>query len=369
MRHYPLIPSLGGDFEEPNAPLTALAAPGSGYNKSVNGTALWTNAMNKMLLSILKVLGRHEKSVIGSREIARQLKHQGVSLSERTVRYHMKLLDERGFTEVFAKEGRKITEKGKQELQKALVSEKVGFVVSRIDTLSYLTDFDLETMKGSVILNVSHIPERHFREAIKKMKPVFYSPYTMSDRVAVVRGGQQFGEALVPEGVIALGTICSVTINGIFLKSGIPVLSRFGGVLEVEGKAPKRFVSLISYEGSSLDPLEIFIRSGMTDVAGAVSMGEGKVLASFREIPVVSLDKALGVVRELEARGIRGIIKIGEPNNALFEIPVGMDRAGVAITGGLNPLAILEEMDIQCQSKAMSTLYEYSRLLPFKSLL
>ncbi|MDA8088390.1 MAG: NrpR regulatory domain-containing protein [Nitrospiraceae bacterium] len=325
--------------------------------------------MNKMLLAILKVIGRHEESVIGSREIARQLKRQGVSLSERTVRYHMKLLDERGFTEVFGKEGRKITEKGKQELQKALVSEKVGFVISRIDTLSYLTDFDLEKMEGKVILNVSYIPEGRFQDALRKMKPVFYSPYTMSDRVAVAKGGQTLGEAFVPEGSIALGTICSVTINGIFLKCGIPVLSRFGGVLEVEDGVPRRFVSLISYEGSSLDPLEIFIRSGMTDVDGAVSMGEGKVLASFREIPMVSLDKALRVVRELEARGIRGVIKIGEPNNALFEIPVGMDRAGVAITGGLNPLAILEEMDIQVQSKAMSTLYEYSRLLPLKSLL
>lgn len=327
------------------------------------------NTMNKVLMAILKVIGRNEESVIGSREIARQLKRQGISLSERTVRYHMKLLDERGFTEVFGREGRKITEKGKQELQKALVSEKVGFVISRIDALSYLTDFDLETMRGRVILNVSYIPEQCFEEALKKMRPVFYSPYTMSDRVAVAKGGQMLGDAFVPEGVVALGTVCSVTINGIFLKSGIPVLSRFGGVLEIEGKKPKRFLSLISYEGSSLDPLEIFIRSGMTDVAGAVGLGEGKVLASFREIPMVSMEKALKVARELEARGIGGIIKIGEPNNALFEIPVGMDRAGMTITGGLNPLAVLEESDIQARSKAMSTLYEYSELLPLKSLL
>ena len=325
--------------------------------------------MNKTVISILKVLGDQEKSIIGSREIARQLVRRGVSLSERTVRYHMKFLDEQGFTEAFGKEGRKITEKGKQELQKALVSEKVGFVISRIDTLSYMTDFDLESMKGGVILNVSCIPEAVFREALERMMPAFYSPYTMSDRVAAVKGGKTLGEFFVPEGMIALGTICSVTINGIFLKSGIPVLSRFGGMLEVEAGAPKRFVALVSYEGSSLDPLEIFIRSGMTDVGGAVGNGEGKVLASFREIPMVSVDKALKVVRGLEARGIGGIIRIGEPNNALFEIPVGMDRSGVAITGGLNPLAVLEEAGIRVRSHAMSTLYEYSRLVPFKSLL
>lgn len=325
--------------------------------------------MRKVVLSILKVLGGNEKAVIGSREIARQLKRRGVSLSERTVRYHMKFLDEQGFTDAFGKEGRRITEKGRQELQKALVLEKVGFVISRIDAFSYLTDFDLETMKGKVILNVSCIPEDVFREALEKMEPVFHSPYTMSDRVAVVKGGKALGDFFVPEGMVALGTVCSVTINGIFLKSGIPVLSRFGGMLEVEDSAPKRFVALISYEGSSLDPLEIFIRSGMTDVEGAVGTGEGKVLASFREIPMVSVDKALEVVRELEAKGIGGVIRIGEPNNPLFEIPVGMDRAGVAITGGLNPLAILEEAGIRVRSHAMSTLYEYSRLVPFQSLL
>jgi len=42
---------------------------------------------------------------------------------------------------------------------------------------------------------------------------------------------------------------CSVTINGIFLKAGIPVTSRFGGVVEIVDGKPERFISLISYEG------------------------------------------------------------------------------------------------------------------------
>ncbi|MDA8169428.1 MAG: NrpR regulatory domain-containing protein [Nitrospiraceae bacterium] len=325
--------------------------------------------MNRILISILKVLGRHEDTIIGSREIAKELKQLGVNLSERTVRYHLKLLDERGFTRVFGKEGRQITEKGKQELSKALVSDKIGFVISRIDTLSYLTGLDLDSMSGRIILNVSYIPERHFQEALKKMKPVFSSPYIMSGKVAIARGGQMIGDVYVPEGNVAFGSVCSVTINGIFLKAGIPVTSRFGGVLEIEGKQPRRFVSLISYEGSSLDPLEVFIRGRMTDVNGAVRLGEGKVLASFREIPTVCIDKARKVADELKKKGIGGVMRIGEPNNALFEVPVGLDRAGMAIIGGLNPLAALEELDIPAKSKAMSTLYEYSALVPFKSLL
>lgn len=325
--------------------------------------------MNKILLSILKVLERHENAVIGSREIAKELKPLGVSLSERTVRYHMKFLDEMGFTRVFGKEGRQITPDGRTELSKAQVSDKVGFVISRIDTLSYLADFDLRSFQGKVILNVSYIPERHFKEALKKMKPVFDSPYVMSDKVAVVRGGSSIGDVLIPQGKIAFGTVCSVTINGIFLKAGIPVTSRFGGVLEIEGNTPKRFVALISYEGSSLDPLEVFIRGKMTDVWGAVKHGAGNVLASFREIPTVCIENAIRVSDELREKGIGGIIKIGEPNSALFEVPVGMDKAGVVIIGGLNPVAVLAESRIEAESKAMSTLFDYSDLVPFKELL
>jgi hypothetical protein len=324
--------------------------------------------MNRILLPILRVLSRHGEEVIGSREIARELKQLGVRLSERTVRYHLKQLDEHGFTRPFGKEGRQITARGREELSKAFVSEKVGFVISRIDTLSYMTGFDPSTLTGKVILNVSYVPEHFHGDAVRIMKPVFASPYVMSDRVAMVRGGGVIGDVHVPEGKLAIGTVCSVTINGIFLKAGIPVTSKFGGLLEIEGRRPRRFVSLISYDGSSLDPLEIFIRSRMTDVSGAVRHGEGKVLASFREIPTVCIENALKVSEDLRKKGIGGVIRIGEPNNALYEVPVGMDRAGMVIIGGLNPIAVLEEAGIPTESKAMSTLCEYTSLVPFKSL-
>jgi hypothetical protein len=97
-----------------------------------------SQGMNKTMLAILKTLDGHS-DIVGSREIAKQLQLHGIDLTERTVRYHLKIMDERGYTEVFGKEGRKITEKGKKELGHSLVSEKIGFVISKIETLSYLT--------------------------------------------------------------------------------------------------------------------------------------------------------------------------------------------------------------------------------------
>jgi hypothetical protein len=323
--------------------------------------------MNKTMMAMLKILEKHQDVFLGSREISRQLKMHGIDLTERTVRYHLRILDERGFTKVFGREGRMITQKGKEELSQALVSDKVGFVISKIESLSYLMKLDLERMKGDIILNISFFPEERMKEALKIMEPVFSSPYVMSDRVVFYKGGEKVGDIVVPERQIGFGTVCSVTINGIFLKEGIPVTSKFGGVLQIHTE-PVRFTALISYEGSSLDPLEIFIKSRMTDVMNAVKNYNGNVLASFREIPVVSLKKAKELSAVLKEKGIGGILLIGNPNQPLLEMPVSMDKAGMVIVGGLNPIAALEEAGIPTISKAMSILHEYSDLVRFKAL-
>ncbi len=324
--------------------------------------------MNKTMFSILTVLDK-QSDIIGSKEISKHLKLHGVELTERTVRYHLKILDERGLTKVFGKEGRRITQKGREELTQSHVPEKVGFVINRMESLSYMTSFDMDRQEGDIILNVSYIHKKDLKDALKVMKPVYRSPYTMSDRLVIAGEGEQIGDVIVPEGKTGLGTVCSVTINGIFLKAGIPLVSRFGGVLQIEGSEPSRFTALISYEGSSLDPLEIFIRSKMTDVSGAVKNGSGRILSSFREVPVVGVDEAKSLAKKISDIGVGGILHIGNPNQPLLEMPVGIDKAGIVIVGGLNPIAAVEEAGIPTESRAMSTLYEYSKLISFKEAL
>ena len=62
--------------------------------------------MSKTMFAILTVLDK-QSDIIGSNEISKHLKPHGVDLTERTVRYHLKILDERGLTKVFGKEGEK----------------------------------------------------------------------------------------------------------------------------------------------------------------------------------------------------------------------------------------------------------------------
>jgi hypothetical protein len=107
----------------------------------------------------------------------------------------------------------------------------------------------------------------------------------------------------------------------------------------------------------------------MTDVIHAVKNHSGRILASFREEPVVGLDEAKSLAERMADTGIGGILLIGNPNQPLLEMPVGIDKAGIVVVGGLNPVAALEEAGIPTESRAMSTLYEYSKLISFKDAL
>ena len=320
--------------------------------------------MNKTMFSILRVLDKYE-DVVGSTELSRELLSHGIELSERTGRHYRKLLDQMSMTSVHGKRGRVMTDKGKAELSKAFVSERINFIISKIDSLSYLTDLNIETLEGNIILNISFFPEKKFRDVVRIVSGVFDSPYVMSNRIVLAKGGERIGDVQVPDGTVGLGTVCSITLNGIFLQSGIPVTSLYGGVMDIEVGTATCFPSLISYEGSSMDPLEILIKSRTTDVNGAVAHNNGKILASFREIPVVSMKEAEALKGRMAGKGLGGNIIFGKPNQPLLDVPVGVDKAGMIVAGGLNPIAAAEEAGIFTESKAMSTLYEYGRLLTF----
>ncbi len=322
----------------------------------------------RKLLAILRLLGR-AKEPLGASKLARQLEQEGIVLSERAVRYYLKIADELGYTELQGRQGRVITPEGKEELQKSSVADKVGFMLAKVQSLAYLSDFDPYKNRGRVILNVSYIPENKFARALKLMAPVFRSRLCMSSKVVFARSGELLGDELVPKGYVGLGTVCSVAINGILLKQGIPIEPRYGGLLEIEQRVPSRFVELISYEGCSLDPLEVFIRSRMTSARKASRQGSGIVGASFREAPAAAYKHLLSLIGELERIGIRGVPVIGQPAQPVMEVPVGVDRVGFVVYAGLNPIAAVEEARIETRSSALSMLYEWSQLRDFFDLL
>lgn len=327
-----------------------------------------TQEVKRKVIAILKIL-RDSKEPLGARVIAQRIKIHGIELGERAVRYHLKMMDERGLTELVGRDGRLVTDAGLEELKSALVRDKVGFAISRIEMLAFRTNFDLEKRLGWVPVNVSYFPKEKFDEALRIMKPVFERGLCVSDLVAVAGEGERLGDTIVPKGKSALATVCSIVVNGTLLKAGVPMDSRFGGILEMRTNKPLRFVELINYAGSSMDPSEVFIRAGMTSVTEVVRRGEGKILANYREIPSICRPIVEDNATKLKKVGIGGLIAMGNASEAICEIPVGLNRIGVILIGGLNPVAAAEEVGLNADSHAMSTVIEYQNLIKISSLI
>jgi repressor of nif and glnA expression len=283
------------------------------------------------------------------------------------VRYHLKLMDERGLTQLVGRrDGRILTGKGSEEVKSALVKDKVGFAISKIETLAFRTSFDSQKRCGLIPVNVSFIPEEKLDRALHAMKPAFEAGICVSDLVAVASEGEQLGEVTVPQGKKGLATVCSILFNGVMLKAGVPINSRFGGILQLRNHNPIRFVELIDYAGCSLDPSTIFIRARMTSVRRVVKTGEGDVLANFREIPSICRPVAEKVIASLGEAGFHGFMVMGDTSEPVCEIPVELDKIGMVLLGGLNPVAATEEAGIDTDNLAMSTVMEYQDLIKFQ---
>jgi hypothetical protein len=136
-------------------------------------------------------------------------------------------------------------------------------------------------------------------------------------------------------------------------------------LLEISKGRPVRFTQAINYDGSSIDPLEIFIKGGMTRVNEAVLTGNGRIGASFREIPSVAISRVEKLRKRLDKAGLGGILLIGRPGQPLLDIPVAEGRAGMIVAGGLNPMAAVEESGIVTENLAMGALVEFNNMIPF----
>ena len=316
------------------------------------------------LISILKVLSESSEP-LGSITIARRLEREGVFLSERAVRYHLKMSDERGFTQPAGRDGRLITQKGQQEVREALAPQHLGFVREKLEMLAYLTTFDPEKRTGQLPINTSVIDKDKFKKALSAMKDAFKAKICVSDLVAIAPEGEILGSVVVPGGKIGIATVCSVAINGVLLKTGIPTEYRFGGVLEIRNFKPRRFVSIIDYAGTSLDPSDQFIRARMTSVGEASRTGNGKILGVFRTIPAPAREITEEKIAKLKEIGINGVYNLGNTSEPFCQIPVALNRIGIVQTGGLNPMAAAVEVGIEVENMAESGMIDFNQLQSF----
>jgi hypothetical protein len=292
------------------------------------------------MMEILRILADREE-VLGAKTIAEELKKKGYNLGERAVRYHMRILDEKGFTERIGYAGRQITETGLKELEKGLIYDQVDFVFSKFEDMIYQTTLDPLNGKGSVVVNTSSFT--YTDDVMNILKEVFGKGIAVSPYI-----NTSFIET---ENKMKVETVCGTTIDGMLLRSGIPVIPQYGGVVEVEGNVPIRFTELISYKKTSMTPLEAFTDEDMTSVLQVIREGNGLIPANFRTIPSSARTKALKLFEDLEKIGISGLLKMGKSGESVLGVPVEEDMVGIAVIGGISPLCAAKEAGFEVNIK------------------
>ena len=306
----------------------------------------------RRMIEILRILNKQDKAT-GSKLIADELKEKGFNLGERAVRYHMQILDEKGYTEKMGYSGRRITELGREKLEKGLIYDQVDFIYSKFEELIYLTDFNYMDKTGNVVVNTSTI---YNEDSYNIIKHVFENGLSVSPYVNLNRVGSGTN--------LEIKTICGTTIDGILLKEGIASQPAYGGLLKIEDYYPVSFKEIISYKKTSITPLDAFIAPGMTSVLDVINDGTGYIPANFRLIPSVSYEKTSQIINNLKRIGVNGTIAISDDGEDILGLPIPKGMIGVAVIGGITPFCAVQELGYDIDIKTGEDLENFEKLTP-----
>jgi len=315
----------------------------------------------RLIIGILKTISENNEP-IGARLIADKMNERGYSLGERGVRYHLKILDANGFTKRVGYSGRIITKKGIAEINNALVGDRMGFVISRIHELLYSTTFDPYKKSGNIIINLSIMDKDDLYRNKELIHTVIQKGYTVSPLCHIFEGGEKVSNITIPQGSVGIATICALTIDGVLLKQGIPIETKYGGIIQVDNGTPVRFTDLISYTGTSLDPIMIFMSKKMTDVMGILDNDSGLLLGNLREAPIIAHEKIMDIISLLNGADIGGVIEHIHAGDTVLSAPISPGKIGIPIYAGVNPLVILVEKGIEVTTHPISLIMDYSEM-------
>ncbi|MEM2946369.1 MAG: NrpR regulatory domain-containing protein [Thermoproteota archaeon] len=299
-------------------------------------------------IGILRILSESSEPV-GSTTITRELVKRGFFINERTVRNYLKTLEDRGFVLSHGRNGRSITEAGLQELIGALTYQRLDFVLTRYLSLAYSVSFTPRSNRGRVVANVTLIDKNDLDRALEVLRSLNDAKLLLAPCFKIIDEDESYENISVDKGRAALLTVCNLTVDGILIRSGIPLILKYGGILQFVNRMPVRFVELMSYEGTTVPPLEVFTYRNMTSIMGFLKTGTGLIPANYREIPREARDRVESILSDLSSIGWSILSVIGLPEEPVLGIPVGAGRCGVSIISGVTPTAALRETGLNVE--------------------
>ncbi|OPY38943.1 MAG: Ribonuclease R winged-helix domain protein [Methanoregula sp. PtaU1.Bin051] len=305
-------------------------------------------------IEILRILKDHQEPM-GAKRLSELMAERGFILSDRAVQYYLSYLDAMGFTEKIGNQGRVLTPSGFQETDSALVDDRIGFIISKLERLAYRSTFDPKTSTGDVAYNLSIVPEESLDQVQKTFDEVvatgcgFFSSYRIVDH-----------DPRIPHGSAGLITVCSISMDGVFQRNGIPVRMAFGGRLQISEGSPQRFVDLIGYRGTTIDPLELFISSGLTSISNFCRTKSGIALANVREVPSSALQNVKRTIQTMKKCGFAFPVTMG---NQVFNLPPNPYRLSIVAFSGLNFIGNTVEQGIDIKTEIGAGNIPFSKVI------
>lgn len=240
--------------------------------------------------------------------------------------------------------------------------DEMMFTNARIEEIMYSVTFNPKTRDGDIVANLSVVDKKDLDEVLEIFKQVMYSGLSVCSYVKLFDEGDTFSGYPIAAGKTGIATACSITIDGVFVKHGIPVRPKFGGIVQVKERAPIRFTDMIRYDSTTIDPLEVLMSQELTSIKEMTRTGSGKILANFREVPMTAKEEVDHVINRLLTAGFYGILEVGEPNTPVLGVDVDRDHLGVIITGGTNPMAAVQESGIPIITKAIKGTLDFREM-------
>ena len=99
------------------------------------------------------------------------------------------------------------------------------------------------------------------------------------------------------------------------------------------------------------------LRIGMAQINTTVGV--------FRTIPTPVKEIVEEKIALLKEAGIGGVYSLGETSESVCHIPLALNRIGIVLMGGLNPVAAAVESGIEIENIAESGLINFQELRSF----
>ncbi|MBN2014179.1 MAG: DUF128 domain-containing protein [Candidatus Altiarchaeota archaeon] len=313
------------------------------------------------IFEILSALERSNKFMT-SAEIKAELDDIGICLTDRMIRNYLQDFDRKGFTQTFGKEGRKITERGRDELKNSFIYARTDLISDLVKRLMMDAKFDLDRLKGEVVTCHVLIKESHEEKTLHILEEVCQSSL-FSPLVKISHAGEKISGREVPKDMFGLSVVSSGAVDQCIFNNGIFVDFGYSGIAKIEDHTPVRCTEFASGLGVSFDPWKLFIDYKMVGVYDAATRGRGGVLVEYDDIPYTVRSKTIKVLQKMVSV-LGGTVVVGGYRDNLLGIPTKRGYFGIIPIAGESIIAALEEKGIKTNYDTFTTKTNFKELEP-----